>query len=66
MAFIQFEINPFPIPTGVTVKLPPGRRQDGIRPMPETLLHQLDKATVEQLCDDFKASVLAQWAKYQG
>lgn len=61
MATMRINIVPFPVPTGVVLQQPPGRREDGFRPAQELPLSRLDRETVEQLCDEFKATVLQRW-----
>ena len=59
MASIQVELNPFSVPTGVTLKQKPGLRQDGIRPNVELPLSQLSSEALEALCEEFRANVFA-------
>lgn len=61
MPFIthRIEILPFPVPTGVTVKQKPGSRQDGLKPVPEIPLSEIDQDTLNELCNDFRAAVFA-------
>lgn len=54
---LDVEIKPFVVPTSVYLVQKPGNRQDGIRPLPEIPLADLDVATLLKLCDDFKDRV---------
>ena len=55
----QVEFIPFEIPTGVTLKAPPGRREDGFQLREQMKLGYIDHETLVALCDDFKLRVLA-------
>jgi len=52
------ELQPFTVPNYVTVKMPPGKREDGFREAPKYALHELDNRTLIRLCDEFKDAVL--------
>ena len=56
---VTIELRPFTVPHYVSQVIPPGKRQDGFREAPKFALHELDDAALNQLCDDFRASVLA-------
>jgi hypothetical protein len=57
MASVLLELNPFPVPTGVTVKLRPGLKQDGIRPLPVLSLVEISPVDLDALCEEFRTSV---------
>jgi hypothetical protein len=57
MAVVQLELNPFPVPTGVTVRMKPGLRQDGFRPAPELKLTELSPVVLDAMCEEFRAAV---------
>jgi hypothetical protein len=57
VASIQVELNPFPVPTGVTVKMKPGRREDGFRPAPELKLTELSPVDLDAMCEEFRTAV---------
>lgn len=57
MASIQVELNPFVIPTGVTVKQKPGLRQDGFRPAQELRLTELSPVVLDAMCEEFRTAV---------
>jgi hypothetical protein len=59
MASVKLELQPFPVPTEVTVKMPPAKREDGIKPGIKLALVDLDDATLEALIDEFVAGVMA-------
>jgi hypothetical protein len=60
MATINFEIEPFPVPTGVTIKLPTsGKREDGMKPGPTLALTELSEETLASLCEEFTVAVFA-------
>lgn len=61
MAQITVQLNPFPVPTHVTLKSEPGLRQDGFIgfKQPSSIpLSDLDLQTLEALCAEFRESVL--------
>jgi hypothetical protein len=57
MAKYALELVPFTVPTYVTVKREPGRREDGFRPPIELKLSELDAETLDELCTEFRKSV---------
>jgi hypothetical protein len=57
MASVQLELNPFPVPTGVTVRMKPGLRQDGFRPSPELKLTELSPVVLDAMCEEFRTAV---------
>lgn len=57
MADLSVKIVPFPVPTGVSIRQAPGRRQDGFRPLPQVNLTDLSPEVLDQLCEEFRASV---------
>lgn len=59
MASMQIEINGFPVPEEVTMKMAPGRRQDGIRQAPTFKLHELSDDTLAALIEEFATNVMA-------
>jgi hypothetical protein len=59
MANFSMPINPFPVPTGVTLQLPTGKKQDGVQPLPTLMLSQLSEETLAELCEDFTKAVFA-------
>lgn len=58
MATIQVELNPFPIPSGVTIKQKPGLRQNGFFQSPEMKLSELSIEALEALCSEFRSNVM--------
>ena len=57
MASVQLELLPFPVPTGVIVKVKPGRREDGFRPAPELKLTELSPVDLDAMCEEFRTAV---------
>lgn len=53
------ELCPFPIPAFVTVKLPPGKRQDGIRQPITIPLEDLPPETLNELLTEFVEAIEA-------
>lgn len=58
MATYELEIQPFPVPETARLKMPPGRREDGMRPVPELRLVDLPRSTLEAMCAEFTSRVL--------
>lgn len=59
MASVSVELCPFEVPTKVTIQRKPGLRQDGFQP-PQTMpLSDLGFATLDALCNEFRANVFA-------
>ena len=56
---IETEIQPFTIPSCVTVVSSPGRKQDGIKPAHTIDLNDLSMDVLIQLCDEFKATIIS-------
>jgi hypothetical protein len=53
------ELMPFAVPDGVIVKQPPRNRGDGFSPLPKMNLNQLDYATLDALCREWRAEVFS-------
>lgn len=58
MAVIKLQLEPFPVPTHVTLRLPAGRRQDGMKQAPTLELSDLSDETLEALINEFVESVM--------
>ncbi len=58
MATVNLDLVPFSIPDGVHIKRLPGRRQDGFFAAKPMQLSELPLETLEQMCADFRKSVL--------
>jgi len=56
---IAVKLQPFRVPNYVLVEAAPRPRQEGLLETPKYHLSELDEETLIQLCDEFKASVLA-------
>jgi hypothetical protein len=59
MANFSLPIVPFTVPDKVTLQMPAGKRQDGMRPPVELSLEQLDDETLGALIEEFAAAVMA-------
>ena len=66
MTTISLKLKPFAVPTHVTIELPPGRKQDGMQPLPTVLLSQLDDETLAGLIEEFSNAVLIAAGKVEG
>ncbi len=53
----EIELNPFIVPTTVSIKPSIGKRQDGFT-LTEMPLSDLDCETLNKMCEQFKDSVL--------
>jgi hypothetical protein len=61
MATYPIEIQPFSVPDSVQLVLPPGNRQDGLRPTPVLRLVDLPRSTIEAMCAEFTSRVLTKY-----
>lgn len=57
MPTIQLELNPFQVPSRVTVKMKPGSREDGFRPPVELKLTELSPVDLDVMCEEFRTAV---------
>ncbi len=57
MPTVNLELVPFPVPAEVIVKMPPGRRQDGMKPVPTLQLADLDPTVLDALLLEFTEAV---------
>ena len=57
MANIKLELQPFQVPTHVTVIMPAGSRQGGMIMAPTIALEDLSDEALEALIDEFATSV---------
>jgi hypothetical protein len=60
---LSVELQPFTVPNFVREKTRPRPRQDGFHETPCHALHELDQATLSQMCDEFRAGVFAKAMK---
>ena len=58
MASINLQLQPFPVPSMVTIAMPPGKRQDGMKPAPTMALNELPDEVLEALIEEFAANVM--------
>lgn len=56
---MNIELNPWIIPNFVTLKMPPGKKQDGFKPAPAIPIESLDVKELAAQCDRFRADVFA-------
>ncbi len=59
MADFSIPINAFEVPKHVTLRLPPGNREDGMRAPITIPLSQLPVETLEALIEEFATAVMA-------
>lgn len=57
MITIETELCPFSVPNYVLVKSRPGLKQDGIKEGAKYHISELDDATLEELCRQFRDDV---------
>jgi hypothetical protein len=58
MATINLQLQPFPVPTHVTISMPAGRKQDGIKPLPTLALTDLSDEVLSALIEEFATNVM--------
>lgn len=61
MATYPIEVQPFDVPESVRLVMPPGRRQDGMRALPELRLSDLPRTTIEAMCAEFASRVITKF-----
>lgn len=59
MASIEQKLKPFAVPNFVIAEIPPGSRSDGMKEAPCYSLREVPEAVLMEMCDDFRAAVLA-------
>ncbi len=59
MANFSLPISPFPVPDKVTLRLPPGKRQDGMKAPIEIALADLPDEVLADLIEEFTTNVMA-------
>ena len=59
MANFSLPIVPFPVPEKVTLRTPPGKRQDGMKPPIEIALSDLPDEVLADLIEEFTTNVMA-------
>jgi hypothetical protein len=62
MMEIKIKLQPFRVPNYVLPEPRVSKRQDGVTMTEKYHLRELDKETLEQLCDEFRAGVFAKAA----
>ncbi len=63
MATLSLELVPFPVPNEVSIKMPAGKRQDGMKPLPTLALEDLSTEALEALLSEFCEAVMAKAKK---
>jgi hypothetical protein len=63
MADVRVPLIPWLTPNFASVKLPPGKREDGYAPAPTFALAELEPETLAKMCDDFRAEVFKKAGK---
>jgi hypothetical protein len=59
MASLNLKLEPFPVPTNVTVIVPSsGKREDGIRPPMTVPLEMVDEQTLNTMIEEFALAVM--------
>lgn len=59
MASIEMKLKPFSVPNFVIVEEPPRLRQEGFKQPRSIPLSEVPVATLEAMCAEFRAAVLA-------
>jgi hypothetical protein len=60
---MEFKLMPFIVPNFVSVSMPAGKREDGIKTLPSLALHELEPDVLSGLCDEFRKDVFAKAMK---
>lgn len=60
---ILFELNMVPMPNFLTIKMPPGRREDGYKQLPSIPVGQLDRVQAEIYSEEMKKEFIKHWEK---
>lgn len=58
MASINLKLRPFEVPTHVTIEMPAGKRQDGVKPLPALALSDLSDEALQALIEEFAENVM--------
>ena len=66
MSELKLKLRPFTTPNFVVAAPKVGQRQDGFTKSPSFHLSELDESTLIELCDQFKADVLAKSKQDKG
>ena len=61
---LEVELKPFTVPNYVLVVSKPGLRQDGMTDTPKYLLSDIDSATLDKMCSQFRHDVFAKAGRY--
>lgn len=56
---VKLQLKPFTVPNFVLVEGSPRPRQEGFREGRKFRLSELDESTLEEMCNEFRASVMA-------
>lgn len=58
MVTVTLKLEPFPVPTHVTVQMPAGKRQEGMKQPPLLALSDLSDETLAALIEEFTENVM--------
>lgn len=60
---MKIDVNRWMVPNFVTLKMPPGKRQDGFKQAPSLPLSDVDADTLSDLCDAFREEIFKKSGK---
>lgn len=60
---ILFELDMFQMPNFLLIKIPPGRREDGIIKLPSIPVGQLNQLQANEYAEEMKKAFIAHWEK---
>jgi len=59
MAHHKLKLKPFPVPTHVTLEMPAGLKQDGIKSLPIIQINELALEAVDELAEEWLKALYA-------
>ncbi|MCK5605406.1 hypothetical protein KAR91_26175 [Candidatus Pacearchaeota archaeon] len=65
MPSVEIKLVPIRVPNFIIVKMPPGKKEDGINlgESPKFALRDLDSAVLSDLCDNFRRDIFEKAGK---
>ncbi len=63
MPTLKMDVNPWIVPNFVSLRMPPGKRQDGWTPAPGLPLSEVDPRTLADMCAAFRAEIFRKAGK---
>lgn len=60
---MKIKFQPWMVPNFCVMQMPPTKRQDGFKPAPSFALADVDRETLAQMCDDFRAEIFRKAGK---